>query len=54
MSVAPIGLVVSLRETSVLIAAGIGAVILKEGFGARRIVAAAIIVAGAALLNLSG
>ena len=53
MSVAPIALVVSLRETSVLIAAAIGSLLLKESFGARRIAAAAIIVAGAALMNLA-
>jgi drug/metabolite transporter (DMT)-like permease len=54
MSVAPIALVVSLRETSVLIAAAIGSLFLKESFGRRRIVAAAIIVAGAVLMNLAG
>ncbi len=54
MSIAPIALVVSVRETSVLIAAAIGSLFLKESFGRRRIVAAAIIVAGAALLNLGG
>ena len=52
MSVAPIALVVSLRETSVLIAAAIGALILKEGFGPRRVASAVVIVAGAALIKL--
>jgi len=47
-------MVVSLRETSVLIAAAIGSLFLKEHFGPRRIAAAAIIVAGAALMNLAG
>jgi drug/metabolite transporter (DMT)-like permease len=54
MSVAPIAMVVSLRETSVLIAAAIGTLFLKESFGPRRIAAAAVIVAGAALMNLAG
>ena len=54
MSVAPIAMVVSLRETSVLIAAAIGSLFLKEPFGRHRIAAAAIIVAGAALMNLAG
>ena len=54
MSVAPLALVVSLRETSVLIAAAIGALLLKESFGPRRVAAAAVIAAGAALINLGG
>jgi drug/metabolite transporter (DMT)-like permease len=54
MAVAPIAMVVSLRETSVLIAAAIGSLFLKESFGRRRIAAAAVIVAGAALMNLAG
>lgn len=54
MSVAPIALVVSLRETSVLIAAAIGSLFLREPFGRSRIAAAAVIVAGAALINLGG
>jgi len=54
MSVAPIAMVISLRETSVLIAAAIGNLFLKEPFGPRRIAAAAVIVAGAAIMNLAG
>jgi len=54
MARAPIAMVVSLRETSVLIAAAIGSLFLKESFGARRVAAAAVIVAGAALMNLPG
>jgi drug/metabolite transporter (DMT)-like permease len=54
MSIAPIALVVSVRETSVLIAAAIGSLFLKEAFGRRRMAAATVIVAGAALLNLGG
>lgn len=53
MSVAPMAQVVALRETSVLIAAGIGALLLKEGFGRQRIAAAAVVVGGAALLHLA-
>lgn len=53
MSVAPMAQVVALRETSVLIAAGIGALVLKEGFGTQRIAAAAVVVGGAALLHLA-
>lgn len=45
--------VAALRETSVLFAAIIGAVALKESLGVRRIVAAAVIVAGIVLLQLS-
>ncbi len=41
----------ALRETSVLFAAIIGAVMLKESFGPRRIAAAGAIVAGIALLQ---
>ena len=54
MSVAPMAHVVALRETSVLIAAAIGSLVLKERFGRRRIVAAGIVAAGAVLLQLGG
>ncbi|NQU61893.1 MAG: EamA family transporter [Rhodospirillales bacterium] len=43
----------ALRETSVLFAALIGAFMLGESFGWRRIVAAAVIVAGMVLLQVS-
>lgn len=49
-AVAPIA---ALRETSVVIAAAIGAVFLGEGFGRRRVVAASAVAAGVVLLNLS-
>jgi len=52
MSVAPMAHVVALRETSVLFAALIGSHILAEPFGGRRLAAAAVIVAGAALLQV--
>ncbi len=44
----------ALRETSVLIAAAIGALFLKEPFGRVRIVAAAAIVAGVVLMQTVG
>ena len=44
----------ALRETSVLFAAIIGAVLLKESFGPRRIAAAGAIVAGILLMQLAG
>ncbi len=52
MTRAPVAAVSALRETSVLFAAIIGAVILKEGFGLARIVGAATVVAGVATLKL--
>ena len=51
MSVVPMAHVVALRETSVLIAAAIGTLLLKEPFGRHRIAAAAVIATGAVLLN---
>lgn len=48
----PLGPVVALRETSVLFGALIGTLILKEGFGFRRVTAALLVVAGIALLAL--
>ena len=42
----------ALRETSVLFGALLGALILKEGLGLRRIVAAMVLVAGLALMQL--
>ena len=52
MTVAPIALVAALRETSVLFAAAIAIVILKEPLRATRIVAAVMIVTGLALIRL--
>ena len=54
VSFTPVGPVAAVRETSIVIAAAIGVFLFKETFGARRIVAACIIVAGVALLNLAG
>jgi len=52
MTVAPVAAVAALRETSVLFAALIGAVWLKEGFGMMRLVGAASVVAGIAAIKL--
>lgn len=52
LSVAPIAYVSAIRETSVLFAALIGARLLAEPFGGRRIAAAAGVCVGAALLQL--
>ncbi len=43
--------VAALRETSVVVAAGIGTALLGEPFGRRRVVAASLVAAGAALLQ---
>jgi drug/metabolite transporter (DMT)-like permease len=52
MTRAPIAAVAALRETSVLFAALIGAIWLKEGFGIPRLAGAASVVAGVAALKL--
>lgn len=44
----------ALRETSVVFAVLIGSVFLGEPFGGRRIAAAAVVVAGIAVMNLAG
>lgn len=54
MSRAPIPHVSALRETSVVIAALIGALVLGEPFGARRVAAAVVVSAGIVLLYLAG
>ena len=51
MTRAPVAVVAALREVSVLFAAGIGALVLKEGFGWRRMAGAAAVVAGVAALR---
>jgi drug/metabolite transporter (DMT)-like permease len=53
MSVAPMAYVSALRETSVLLAAAIGTLLMGEPFGRRRILAATLVVAGVAMLQLS-
>lgn len=52
MTRAPVAAVAALRETSVLFAAVIGTVLLKEGFGVARLIGAASVVAGVAALKL--
>ena len=52
MSIAAIGAVAAMRETSVILAALIGTFVLKERFGGRRIMASVVVVAGVALLYL--
>ncbi len=52
MSLGPMAHIVALRETSVLFGAALGALVLKESFGKRRILAAAVVALGAVLLNL--
>ncbi|MCX7176880.1 MAG: DMT family transporter [Proteobacteria bacterium] len=52
MSVLAMAPVVALRETSVVFAAVIGSVFLREGFGGRRLAAATTVVAGIVLLSV--
>jgi drug/metabolite transporter (DMT)-like permease len=52
MTRAPVAAVAALRETSVLFAALIGTLWLKEGFGAMRLAGAASVVLGVAALKL--
>jgi len=52
MTRAPVASVAALRETSVLFAALIGTLLLGEKFGAKRVMAAMVIVAGLLLMNL--
>jgi drug/metabolite transporter (DMT)-like permease len=53
MSLTPMAAVSALRETSVIIAALIGTRILREPFGARRVLAASLVAAGVVLLQVS-
>jgi drug/metabolite transporter (DMT)-like permease len=52
MSRAPIALVAALRETSVLFAAVIGVVFLREPLLPARLIAAALVLTGMVLLRL--
>ncbi|HVR67208.1 MAG TPA: EamA family transporter [Verrucomicrobiae bacterium] len=54
MDFAPMAHVSAMRETSVILAALIGTLVLHEPFGPRRIAAAALVAAGNALLHLAG
>lgn len=47
---APLAEVAAIRETSVIFAAVIGMIILREGFGARRVAAAVLIATGIVLM----
>ena len=52
MQQAPLGSVAALRETAVIFAAILGALVLKEPFGSRRIAAATIVAAGAMMIRV--
>jgi len=52
MTLAPMAYIAALRESSVIFAAVLGAVFLREPFGAKRIVAAVGVAAGIAILVL--
>jgi len=52
MGAAPMGLVSSLRETSVIFAALIGSLLFREPFGRQRIVAAVLVCCGVALIKV--
>ena len=52
MSVAPMGMVSSLRETSVIFAALIGSLLFREPFGRQRIIAAVLVCLGVALIKI--
>lgn len=54
MTLAPIGAVAAVRESSVLFAAAIGALALHEKFGWLRWVSAALVVAGLVLVKFGG
>jgi drug/metabolite transporter (DMT)-like permease len=53
MTQAPVAAVAALRETSVLFAAALGCVLLKEHFGVRRALGTAVVFSGIVLLRLS-
>lgn len=53
MTLAPLAAVATLRETSVIFAVAISALMLGESGGIRRLVAAVLVVAGAAALRLA-
>ena len=52
MSIAPMGMVSSLRETSVIFAALIGTLLFREPFGRQRIIAAILVCLGVVLIKL--
>jgi drug/metabolite transporter (DMT)-like permease len=54
MTLAPIGAVAAVRESSVLFATVIGAVALREKFGWTRWIAAFLVVSGLVLVKFGG
>jgi len=52
MSVAPMGMVSSLRETSVIFAALIGSLLFREPFGRQRIIAAVLVCLGVVVIKI--
>lgn len=52
MSVTPLGPVAALRETSVVFGALISGLVLKEGLGARAVIAAGVVTVGVILLKM--
>jgi len=54
LTLAQMAQVAALRETSVIFAAVIGAVLLKEPLGVKRILAATVVAGGIILVALSG
>ena len=52
MGVAPMGMVSSLRETSVIFAALIGTFLFREPFGRQRIIAATLVCCGVVLIKI--
>jgi drug/metabolite transporter (DMT)-like permease len=52
MSVAPMAMVSSLRETSVIFAALIGSLLFHEPFGRQRIIAASLVCCGVILIKV--
>jgi uncharacterized membrane protein len=52
MTVAPVAVIAALRETSILFALLISAVLLKEHVSRKRVLAAVLIIAGAVMLRL--
>ena len=54
MGIAPMGMVSSLRETSVIFAALIGSLMFHEPFGRKRIFAAVIVCGGVVLIKILG
>jgi uncharacterized membrane protein len=53
MTVAPVALVAALRETSIVFAAMISAVLLKERVTLQRLACTALIIAGVVVLRLA-